>query len=101
MYSSGVSRRPRKGSVLMPAYFLPAKIKRSEVVAVRLRVVARDFEDFRDQTLSWPALQLDDDVQRIGNVALDCVIGQVDPTLQDATGKARQPLLGGGGVDGG
>ncbi len=48
--------------MLMPAYFLLAKVKRSEVVTVRLRVVAFDFEDLRDQALPWPALQLDDDV---------------------------------------
>ena len=47
---------------LMPACLLLAKVKRGEVVAIRLRVVTLDFEDLRYQTLAGTAFQLDDDV---------------------------------------
>src|SRR5689334_6340624 len=85
----------------MPAWLLLSNVKRGEFVSIRLRVVTLDFENFGHETLAGTAFQLDDDVQGVGNIAFDRVVGELDATLQDATGKARQALLCGRGVDGG
>jgi hypothetical protein len=38
-------------------------VDRAEVEEVRVGVVAVDFKDFGDEAASWPAFDLDDDVE--------------------------------------
>jgi hypothetical protein len=43
-----------------------------------------DFENLRNVSSSWPAFELNDDVERVADVGLDSAIRQFDATLQDA-----------------
>jgi len=52
------------------------------------------FEDLKKESFSQPSFELNDQVERVGDVALDGRIGQLDTTLQNAAGKSRQSLLG-------
>lgn len=65
---------------------------RTKVITVGFRVIAAKFENFGDESLSWPALQLDEDVQGIGDVAFDRAIRQFDPALKNAACKPRKGL---------
>lgn len=60
-----------------------------DVDAISLGAVAVDFEDFGDESLPWPMIQLDKEIQRIGDIALDGAIGEFDPALQNAAREAR------------
>jgi len=50
---------------------LGGDIHGAKVKKVGVRVVAIDFEDFRDEPPSRSSLDVDDDVERIGNICLD------------------------------
>ncbi len=43
----------------------------AEIEEIGIRVVAVDFEDFRDEAAAWPALYLNDDIQGIADIRLD------------------------------
>lgn len=68
-----------------------AAVNLLEFVPVLLRPVARDFEDLGDKPASWPAFELDDQIQRVGNVGLDGPVWQLDATLKNAAREARKP----------
>src|SRR6185437_7643098 len=72
---------------------------RREVVPIVLGVVAANFENFGDESLTWPAFQLNEYVQGIGDIALDRAIRQFDSALENAACKARESLCGGTRVD--
>ena len=57
------------------------------------RVRNAEFEDFGDKALSGTPLQVNENVQRIGNIGLDCDARQVHSALQDATRETREALL--------
>src|SRR6185437_5196225 len=70
-----------------------------EVVPIVLGVVAANFENFGDESLPWPALQLNEYVQGIGDIALDRAIRQFDSALENTTCETREGLCGGTRVD--
>jgi hypothetical protein len=47
-----------------------------------------------EMRMRFPALDMDDDVQRIGNICLDGAERYFDAALQDTTGETREALLG-------
>ena len=71
------------------------------VEEVGVRVVAVDFEHFGDEAASGPALDLNDDMQRVADVAFNRAVGQFDAALQHATRKPRKTLFGRVRVNGG
>ena len=66
---------------------------------IALRVVASDLPDLRDESPAGPPLDLDEQVERISDVAFDGTVWQVHLALQDARRKATQSLVRGIGVD--
>ena len=50
---------------------------RSEFVVIGFWSVSVDPKDFGDEALSGPAFDLDDEIERVGNIALDGPIGQI------------------------
>src|SRR6266853_6089996 len=74
---------------------------RAVVEKVRVRVVSVDQENFVNVSASRPALDVDDDIERIGDVGLDGPIREVHATLQNTTGEACEALLCGVRMDGG
>ena len=71
------------------------------VEQVRIRVVAVDEENFGNVSAARPALDMDDDVERIGDVRLDGSERYLDAALQNTTGEARETLLRGTCMNGG
>lgn len=59
----------------------------------RVGVVTVDFEHFRDVAASWSALDLNHDIERVSDVALDCSVEYLDAALQHATGEVGEALL--------
>jgi hypothetical protein len=53
----------------------------AEVEKIGVRVIAVDLEDFRDESPAGPSLDVNDDVERIGDVRLNRTIGQLNPAL--------------------
>jgi hypothetical protein len=64
---------------------------RREVVTVGFWAVAANFDDLGDESRPWPALQLNEDVQRVSDIALDGSVWQFDSALEDTT---REPGKG-------
>jgi len=73
---------------------------RAVVEQVRIRVVSVDEQNFRNVSASRPALDMDDNVERISDVGLDGAIGEVHAALQDATREPREALLRGVSMNG-
>jgi hypothetical protein len=71
-----------------------------EVISIRDLVVPANFENLRDKPSPKPAVDLNDHVQRICDIALDGGIRNFDATLQHAGGESRYPLSCGVGVNG-
>ena len=59
-----------------------------EFVLVAFGIESLNFEDLRNVSSSWPAFELNDDVERVADVGLDGAIRQFDAALQNA---AREP----------
>src|ERR1700682_5739619 len=74
--------------------FSMIRIDELAVEGIAFRIVAVDFEYLGDVSASWPALDVDHDVQGIGGVCFDGAIRKVNATLQYATGETSKPLLG-------
>lgn len=72
---------------------------RAIVEQVRVGVVSVDKEDSGNVSATRPTLDLNDDIERIGDVGLDRPIRELDPTLQHTTCEAREALLRGVCVD--
>lgn len=68
-------------------------VNRAVVEEIGVGIVAVDFQYFGDVPPSRPALNLDHDMKRVGDVALDSSIREFDTALQDATGEPSKPLL--------
>src|SRR5229473_8440652 len=71
------------------------------VEQVRIRVVSVDQEDFGNVSASRPALDVDDDIEGIGDVGLDGPIGELHAALQNTACEACEALLRGVRMDGG
>src|ERR1700732_323186 len=71
------------------------------VEQVRIRVVTVDEENLGNVSASRAAFDLDDDIEGISDVCLDCPIREVHAALQNTTGEAGETLLRGVGMDGG
>src|SRR5690242_10151238 len=63
------------------------------VEQVGIGVVSVDEENFGNVSASRSALEMDNDIERIGDVGFNRAIGEVHAALQNATGEPRQPLL--------
>ena len=74
---------------------------RAIVEQVCLRIVSVDQENFGNVPASRPALDMDDDVERISDVGLDGAIGEVHAALQNTTCEPCEALLRGVRMDGG
>jgi hypothetical protein len=61
--------------------FLGGDVDGAEVEKVGVGIVAVDFEDFRDESSARPSLDVDYDVERIGDVRLDRTVRQFNPAL--------------------
>src|ERR1700738_1453674 len=81
--------------------FLRSGIYSAKVEQVGVGIVAVDFEDFGNESSPRPAFDLDDDVQRIADIALDRAVRELDAALQNTTRKASEALLRGTRMDGG
>ena len=75
--------------------FLGGDVDGAEVEKVGVGIVTVDFENFRDESPARPSLDVDYNVERIGDVRLNRTVRQLDAALQNTTGKPSQALLGG------
>ena len=57
------------------------RVNLAEVIGVGCGVVAGNFDDFGNESFSWPAFELNDDVERVADVVLDGAIRELDATL--------------------
>ena len=62
---------------------------------VRVRVVSVDQKDFGNVSAPRPALDMNDNVERVSDIGLNGSIRKFNATLQNATGKACEALLRG------
>jgi hypothetical protein len=69
------------------------------VEQIRIRIVSIDQQDFGNVSASWPALDVDYDIERIRDVCLNRPVRKVNAALQNTTGETRETLLGGICVD--
>jgi hypothetical protein len=69
--------------------FLGGDVDGAEVEKVGVRVVAVDFENFRDESSAGPSLDVDYHVERIGDVRLNRTVRQLDAALLSALWSAR------------
>src|SRR5580704_12875716 len=72
---------------------------RAIVEQVGIRVVSVDKENFGNISAPRPTFDLDDDIERIGDVSLDGSVRKFDTALQDTTRETRETLLRGICVD--
>src|SRR5258708_2965147 len=70
------------------------------VEQVRSRGVSIDQENFGNVSVSWSALDKDNDIERIGDVGLNRAIREVHTALQNAGCEPREALLSGICMDG-
>jgi hypothetical protein len=70
-----------------------------EVVTVEVGVITRNLDDFGDEALTGAAFQVNEKIQGVSDVALDCPIGKFDTTFKNATGEAAESLHRGVGVE--
>jgi hypothetical protein len=61
--------------------FLGSDVDGTEVEKVRVGVVAVDFEDFGNESPTRPSLDMDDDVEGIGDVRFDRTVRKLNPAL--------------------
>jgi hypothetical protein len=60
---------------------------------VRIRVVAVDKQDFGNVSASRAALDMDDDIERIRNVCLNCPKAKVRPATTMATSERPRAMV--------
>ena len=73
--------------------------ERAKVVAVVFGVVTANFQNFGDESLSWAALQLNEDVQRIGDITRNRATWKFDSALKNAACKSGKGLASRACVD--
>src|SRR5216684_3050313 len=78
---------------------LRSGIHGAEIKKIGVRVVAVDLKDFGDESPAGPSIDVNDNVEGIGYVGLDRTVRKLDTTLENATGKASEALLGRTRVD--
>src|SRR6266403_5811733 len=78
---------------------LGSDVHGAKIEKVGVRVVAVDFKYFGDEPPARPTFNVDDDVERIGDIGLDRTVRKLNATLQNATSKSSQALLRGTRVD--
>jgi hypothetical protein len=61
--------------------FLGSDVDGTEIEKIGIRAVAVDFEDFGDESPARPSLDVNDDVERIGDVCLNRTARQFNPAL--------------------
>jgi hypothetical protein len=66
---------------------------RAVVEKVRIRVVSVDKENFGNVSAPRPALDMDDDVEGIGDVCLDCSKANVRPATTIATSESPRAIV--------
>ncbi len=59
--------------------FLGSDVDGAEVEKVGVGIVAVDFEDFGNESPARPSLDVNDDVERIGDVRLNRTVRQFNP----------------------
>src|SRR6266404_151812 len=74
-------------------------IDSAEIKEVRVRVVAVDFEDFRNKPAARPSFDVNHDVERIADVCLDGTVRQFHAALENAARESCQSLLRGTGMN--
>jgi hypothetical protein len=57
------------------------RVNLAEVIGVGCGVVTGNFDDFGNKPASWSAFELEDDVERIADIALDGAIRKLDAAL--------------------
>ena len=78
---------------------LPSDKELLEFVAVGVGVVSDDLQNLGDESRSGSPFDVDEQVERVGDVAFDRSIRQFDIALQDATGEAVDGLQSGVGMN--
>jgi len=71
-----------------------------KVVSVSFRFISTNLKNFGNKSRPRPALDLNDDIQRVRDVRLDYSVWHLDATLQDTSREARDALSRRIGVDG-
>ena len=89
----------KDGRVFVSSCLLPHG-KSFKVVAVSVGLVPTNLQHFRNESNSGSPFDLDQQVQRISDVALDGAIGEFDVALQDTARESAECLLGGVGMNG-
>src|SRR5713226_7704951 len=80
---------------LQPSYrCLLSLINRAVIEEIGVRVVAVDFEHFRDVAASGPAFDLNDDMERVSDIAFNGAVRQLDTALQRAAREPSKTLFG-------
>src|SRR5215472_8757024 len=74
-------------------------IKRLQVVAIESGVIASDGINLPDQALTIASLDVDQQVQRLGNIAADRSVRKLNAGLKNAGRKSRQSLPGRVGME--
>ena len=75
-------------------------IERPELIFVGLEGVALDRQYVGDDAQTVASLDMDKNLDRVRDVALDGTVGQLNTALQNATGEALERLGSGVGVNG-
>jgi hypothetical protein len=65
----------------------------AEIEEVGVRVIAIDFEDFRNEAAAWPALDLNDHIQRIAMFVLIALYGISTPLCRTQLVKRERPCF--------
>src|SRR5258708_26257831 len=69
-------------------------VDRAVIEEVGVRVVAVDFEHFRDEATPGPALDLNDDMERVSDIAFNVAVLELDTALQRAAREPSETLFG-------
>jgi hypothetical protein len=75
-------------------------VYRGEFEFVGIGVIPMDFEHLRNEAPTGPPFELHYNVEGIADIALDGPIREFDPTLENATRKPGETLLGRSCMDG-
>jgi hypothetical protein len=69
-------------------------VDRAVIEEIGVRVVAVDFEHFRDVAASGPAFDLNDDMERVSDIAFNGAVRELDTALQRAAREPSKTLFG-------
>ena len=80
---------------------IPCGMEDVDLVAIAFGIKAVDARDRSHVAFALPAFDMNQEMQRVGDIGADGFIGQVDIGLKRAVGEAAECLRSGVGVDGG